>query len=625
MERWKRRTVELIGALAFGEEGDVSVVPYYPQKCEVGREERRYFRRSLPERHGIASGRIYNMLSELEREPRANLHSIMVFSGDEVISECSAPGYDVCRWHVSHSMAKTVTGMIVGILVGEGELSVERRLVDIFPEIPTRDKRFPEITVENLLTMTSGVEFAEAGAVTETEWTGAFFSSTVRFAPGTRFAYNSMNSYILARVCERVSGEPFGSLAREKFFAPLGIDSYLWEKSPEGVEKGGWGLYMSLESWARIGNMMTHGGVFEGKRVLPESWIVESTKTRTIVPEINGNFNYGYHIWVSRDGCELLFNGMLGQNVWLCPRTNIMVVMTGGNNEIFQASPALEIVRGHLGGEIRDEMRRGESELLREKEESFFSSRRWVRPARGSRGILYRLGLSSGGFDFGWYGIMGSYAVSQNRAGMLPLILRAMQNNFASGIDSISIKKVGRELWLSYVEGGEEYSLKVGLGGYEPNMVTLRGEKYLVLAMGEARWSATGEREYRIELLLPETANVRQIRITRGSGETIRIELLETPNNRLLEAMLETYSKDYPKLGMGIDILDKRIGKGKISDGLRETFSPTLIGVDMLYEGYMAILDEENKKTAEIYRRSRPLKNIIDRLFGDREKEGKLQ
>lgn len=618
MERWKRRTVELLGALAFGGEGDLSVVPYYPQKCEIGREERRYFRRSLPERHGIASGRIYNMLSELEREGRANIHSIMVFSGGEVISECSAPGYDVLRWHVSHSMAKTVTGMIVGILVGEGILTVETRLVDLFPEFATRDKRFSDITVEHLLTMTSGVEFAEAGAVTETEWTASFFASAVRFAPGTRFAYNSMNSYILARVCERASGVIFGRLAREKFFAPLGIDSYLWEKSPEGVEKGGWGLYMSLESWARVGMMMASGGIFLGRRILSEEWIGWSSETHATVPETSGDFNYGYHLWVSRDGCEILFNGMLGQNVWLCPKNNIMVVMTGGNNELFQASPALEIVRGYLGGEIRDEARRGEAELLRHKEATFFNCRRWVRPS-GGRGLLNRIGLG-GGFDFSWYGIIGDYALTQNRAGMLPLILRAMQNNFASGIEKISLKRIGRELWLYYTEGGEEYRLRVGLRGYAMNIVNLRGEKYLVLAMGEARWSRSGEREYRIELLLPETASVRRIRITRGRGETVKFELRERPNNRLLECMIQSLSDTNPRLHMGIDILDRKIGKGAITDGLRRTFSPTLLGADMLYEGYTELLEEENKKTAEIVRRSKPIKNIIDKLFGEREK-----
>ena len=122
----------------------------------------------------------------------------------------------------------------------------------------------------------------------------------------------------------------------------MGIRSYLWEKGPEGCEKGGWGLYMSPESWARVGIMMMQGGVFMGRRILPEEWVRESTAEKAIVPEINGNFNYGYHLWVSRNGSEILFNGMLGQNVWLCPGNNIMVVMTGGNNEIFQQSSALD-------------------------------------------------------------------------------------------------------------------------------------------------------------------------------------------------------------------------------------------------------------------------------------------
>ena len=124
---------------------------------------------------------------------------------------------------------------------------------------------------------------------------------------------------------------------------------------------------------------MMHGGVFMGKRILPESWVGESYITRAITPETSGGFNYGYHLWVSRQGGEILFNGMLGQNVWLCPRNNIMVVMTGGNNELFQASPALEIVRGYLGGEINDELDRRDLELLREKESKFFRSRRWIR------------------------------------------------------------------------------------------------------------------------------------------------------------------------------------------------------------------------------------------------------
>ena len=227
MERWKRRAVDLLTSIAFGGCADSSVVPYYPQKVEIGEKESPCFRRAYPEKHGMSSGRIYSMLCELEGERRANMHSIMVLCGGEVISECSADGYDTRSWQVSHSMAKSVVGVIIGGLVDDEMLSLDARLVDLFPEIEYRDKRFPLVTVEHLLTMTSGVDFAEAGAVTELEWTKAFFNATVRFGPGSRFSYNSMNSYILVRVAERVSGEPFSVLARKRFFAPMGIKSYL--------------------------------------------------------------------------------------------------------------------------------------------------------------------------------------------------------------------------------------------------------------------------------------------------------------------------------------------------------------------------------------------------------------
>ena len=193
MEKWKKRAVNLLSALAFGSDGTPSVIPYYPQKTKISSHEHKYFVRSVPERHGISSRRIYSMLCSLETEPRANVQGLMVLCGGEVISECTRDGYDLNTWRLSHSMSKTVTGMAIGMLVDEGKLRLTERLVDIFPEIPYKDKNFPLITVEHLLAMTSGVTFGEAGSVTEAEWTRAFFNSPLKFVPGSEFAYNSMD------------------------------------------------------------------------------------------------------------------------------------------------------------------------------------------------------------------------------------------------------------------------------------------------------------------------------------------------------------------------------------------------------------------------------------------------
>ena len=117
MEKWKRRAFDLVASMILGGKREMSVVPYYPQKTEVGGREDNYFKRTLPEKCGMSSKRIYNMLCELEAEPRANVHSLMVLRHGRVICECSAKGYNVAEWHISHSMAKSICGMVIGRLV----------------------------------------------------------------------------------------------------------------------------------------------------------------------------------------------------------------------------------------------------------------------------------------------------------------------------------------------------------------------------------------------------------------------------------------------------------------------------------------------------------------------------
>ena len=116
--------------------------------------------------------------------------------------------------------------------------------------------------------MTSGVPFGEAGSVTESCWSEAFFGSALKFHPGTEFFYNSMNSYILARIVVELSGMSVRELVGRRIFAPLGIENYFFEIGPENIEKGGWGLYLSAESWAKLGLMFMNGGSYGGKRCL---------------------------------------------------------------------------------------------------------------------------------------------------------------------------------------------------------------------------------------------------------------------------------------------------------------------------------------------------------------------
>lgn len=616
MEKWKKRAIDLLTSVAFGTDGDASVVPYYPQKTETDMGEMKHFRRTAPEAHGISSKRIYNMLAELESDRRANVHSIIVLKDGEVISEASRAGYSVNMRHLAHSMSKSVTGMAVGMLVDDGKLDTGCPICEIFPEIPYKDKRFSRITVEHLLTMTSGVSFSEAGSVTESEWTRAYFAATLKFEPGSEFSYNSMNSYVLARIVSRISGLGLAEFLRERLFAPLGIENYQWEIGPEGVEKGGWGLYLSAESWAKLGQLYLDGGRFGGRPIISSEWIRRSSETRGIAPKKNGDFNYGYHLWVARESSEILFNGMLGQNVWICPKNGIVVALNCGNNELFQDSPTLETVRKYLAAPIDDPLVSRDVRVLREREKRFFESRRWAHPCEENRGILPFLGLRPRRpFVKEWGDVLGDYAIVSNRVSLLPLFVRGMQNNLACGISSLSLCRVGDGLWLSLTEAGEEYSFELGLYRYAEAVLDLRGEKYTVRALADAVAGPSGETEYRIEIIFPELPNTRMLRLIPDGEGQIRIETSEQPSEKAVEALLDRI----PELGLMPRLafagIEKVYGVGSLNDFVARAFAPVLIGVSRTAEGFDERLAELNARAAERSRGVSLLLGFVDKFI----------
>ncbi len=577
MERWKRRAVDLICGLASTDKQDASVIPYRPQKTEISPERRRTLRRVAPELVGVSSLRLVNMLNELESEGRAKIHGILVVKDGRVICEASAPGYSIGLWHLSHSMSKTVTGMAIGLLVDDGVLNLGERLTDIFPEYSYADPRFADITVAHLLSMSSGVSFSEIGVVTETEWTTAFFGSGLNFAPGERFAYNSMNSYILAKIAVRRSGKSLTALVAERIFAPLGIRQYFWELGPEGVEKGGFGLYLSAESWAKLGLMMLGGGSYMGRRILSERWVSESLITRGVSPEETGEFNYGYHLWVHRRSDEFLFNGMLGQNVWVCPSNGIVTVINSGNNELFQESPALHIIRKYLAGELADRLRLSDRRVLRLTCDRFFESRAAAHPLTARRSLAGFLGIRSATpYDDRWSVLVGDYSMRRNNLSLLPVFVRCMQNNLRSGIESIELRREGEGLFMQVHGPSGEHRFGVGLYGYRETLMSFGGELYRMRSLGEVVRGREGQRVFRIEMIFPELPNSRVIEMSVTDENRVLMRLSEVPNERIVSPFISSLSATAPRLGFALGMLERRYGHGFLESKLERIFAPEI-------------------------------------------------
>ncbi len=120
-----------------------------------------------------------------------------------------------------------------------------------------------------------------------------------------------MNSYMLSVIVRDVSGQSLMEYLKPRLFRPLQIQRVDWEVCPKGIEKGGWGMYMTPEDMAKIGLLYLQNGIWQGERLISEALIREATKMQMAAPQSTGAYHYGYHVWVGKQGKSFLLNGCL--------------------------------------------------------------------------------------------------------------------------------------------------------------------------------------------------------------------------------------------------------------------------------------------------------------------------
>lgn len=630
METYKKNGLELISNLALSNKKNPSVVKYTPSKTRILEKESASLKRTTPERVGVPSSAIVNLIDALEAEPRADLHSMIIVKDGMIISECARKGYSARLAHLSHSMSKTVTGIIIGMLADDGKLSLSDTLGYFFPEYDIHPET-SKISVENLLIMSSGIAFSEIGAVTDTRWTETFLASEPSFKEGEHFAYNSMNSYMLMVVAHKIITREYGisieEFVRERLFMPLGITEYFWEIGPEEIEKGGWGLYLSAESWAKLGIMMLSGGIYGDKRILSEAFVTSATSTQNITPGETGDFNYGYQLWVARSSEEFLFNGMLGQNVLVIPKNNIVVSMNAGNNELFQESPALAIIRAHLGCDFKYVKPRHLSHVLEKREELFYYSRARILPKAKKRGLAQFLGIKSRTpFDNDFSALLGrKFVFAENNQGILPLFVRAMQNNYQGGIKTFEFTKDSDTLLLGVTEGDDTYTYKIGVYDYEFSDIDFSGEKYKVGVLACFDQDIPDGLAYNLEFIFPELPNSRVINLLLSPDGILTVRMTENPDAKVAESFIYSMPAMSPKISFAINMLESNLGKNFIEKRINELFSPTLIAISDDAENFETLLANENYKVSEKMSSMSVVRMLISKVTGTKSEESQTK
>lgn len=619
MDAWKLRALSLLAGIAISYKPDPAVIPYHPAKTVIPKRERPYFPRVAPESVGLNCDTLADLLLTLEHEPTVNLHNLLILKDKKVVVSASAPGYDVTIPHLAHSMSKTVTGMAIGLLADRNLIDIDAPVTAFFPEYRFSDKRGEQMRLWHLLAMRSGVSLAEVGSVTEASWAEAFFRACLDFTPGEAFAYNSMNSYILGRIAERVSGTDLFSFVDTHIFRPLGITGAFWERGPEGFVKGGWGLYLSADAWARIGQMLLDHGRFADRQILSRQWVDQMITPHSDAPASMGDFHYGYHIWVGRDKREILLNGMLGQNVWILPERQIVVVMQAGNNELFSESAAFGILRRFLGKDGTPSIAPRTRRRLRTAENAFYVSRT-VKPQRRplALSLLAPFVRTAPALEE-WHTLLGAYDFCRNNASVLPLFVRVMQNNYTGGIDRLTLTTSGRSLYLCLTEGGVVYQFEVGLYEYRQTVLRIRSEQYLVRALGAPRRDADGERVFDVHLVYPELPNTRTFTLSLiGEGE-LRMQLSEMPNHRIAESFFSSFKAQGARAELLLKLIERRLGENFLRRRLEESFCPTLIGAKCGTTAYDAVRQREKAILEERLGESAFLEELLERYTEGRD------
>lgn len=256
-------------------------------------------------------------------------HSVQLFKDGELLLRIALPPYSNSDKMQMYSLSKSFTSTAIGMLCDDGKLSVEDKIINIFPDkLPeTVSENLSEMRVKHLLSMNSGHHNCTMNAIKDSDdAVKTFLSLDVEHKPGTFFCYNTGASFILSAIVTKVTGVTLLDFLNTRLFPILGIDSALWPVCGGGYNEGGFGLHISNDDLLKFGKLYLNGGVYNGKRLLSENWVKQATSFQSDNSS-NGTADwtqgYGYQFWLnSRGGYR--GDGAFGQACFVFPEKNMI-------------------------------------------------------------------------------------------------------------------------------------------------------------------------------------------------------------------------------------------------------------------------------------------------------------
>lgn len=306
---------------------------------------------------------IYKMFNQIKKR-KNKIHSVLLIKNNQLIIEEYFKGHSINKLHDLRSATKSIRSILMGIAIDRGFIKnvddpISKYLITPIPN-KNLDERKERITIKDLLTMSSGLDCNDRDRKSKGQedkiyrkrnWLQYALDLAMVNEPGTVSNYCSIGTVMIAEIISQASGMTIDKFAEEYLFKPLSITNKSWgHTSSKKVIPSAKRLYMTSRDMAKIGQLILNNGNWNGKQIISEKWIEESTTKKT---KIAGN-DYAYLWWnipfrlndkltVSKTA-----SGNGGQYIIIIPKMNMVAVFTGGAYNSQNAQLAFPIMNNIL-------------------------------------------------------------------------------------------------------------------------------------------------------------------------------------------------------------------------------------------------------------------------------------
>jgi CubicO group peptidase (beta-lactamase class C family) len=303
--------------------------------CVVSPGDAASLEEDVPDKGAPYVGGFEEALALAAELPR--FHSLIVSRRGEILLEHYFNGARAARPANIKSAAKSVISALVGIAIDRRLLpGVDTPIVKYFPALAKdRDPRKQTITIEDLLTMRSGLETTSnrnyGRWVQSRNWVQHVLSRPLLSAPGTEMDYSTGNTHLLSAILTKATGASTWQFASDQLAKPLGFTLARWPQDPQGIYFGGNDMLMTPRQMLAFGQLYLDRGRVNGRQVVSEEWIDRSFVTRA--RSFWSDQEYGYGWWMRELGGHRAYFawGFGGQYIFVVPSLDLVVVSTSSS------------------------------------------------------------------------------------------------------------------------------------------------------------------------------------------------------------------------------------------------------------------------------------------------------